>query len=213
MASRAYVDVGPVMGERQSRGGEAWRWSGDAPVWDLRVFEHRWSEADLERLPDDGHRYEIIDGNLIVSPPPTARHQAISLNLILILRDAAPEGWRVSYEVGIRVPHGNLICDVAVLHPDVDIDVSRQEPGDVGLVVEIASPSTEIRDQGDKLIAYAEAGIPAYWRVGRDGVVTAYRLVVVGEYETVATVKPGEVFRAEVPFPVAFDPATLTNDL
>lgn len=81
-------------------------------------FPDYWSEADLGDLPADGHRYEIVDGSLLVTPPPLDSHQAISGNLYFILRTAAPAGWRVLYEVGVRVPGGNFIPDLVVLKPD-----------------------------------------------------------------------------------------------
>jgi Uma2 family endonuclease len=47
-----------------------------------------WTFADLEELPDDGYRYEIIDGSLHVSPPPTPRHQSITHLLGVHLQEA-----------------------------------------------------------------------------------------------------------------------------
>ena len=46
--------------------------------------------ADLETMPDDGHRYELIDGALIVTPAPSPRHQRVSRNLLMALHAACP---------------------------------------------------------------------------------------------------------------------------
>lgn len=176
-------------------------------------FPDFWTEADLNTLPDDGHRYEILDGSLLVTPPPTDSHQGIGFKLAMTLQAAAPTGWRVLPELGVRVPGGNLIPDIVVLHPRAARDVTWREAADVALVVEVASPSTEINDRGNKTIKYAEAGIPAYWRVARDGTVTVHTLVDAAQYGIVTTVKPGSTWTAQFPFQVTLDPASIVADL
>jgi Uma2 family endonuclease len=155
-------------------------------------FPDSWTEADLDALPDDGHRYEIVDGSLLVTPRATDDHQGVGLNLALLLRQAAAVGWRVLYEVGVRVG-GNLIPDIAVLKPDSARGVEWREASDVALVVEIASKSTEATDRSLKVIKYAEAGVPAYWRVARDGAVTIHTLVAETQYGITDIIKPGSV--------------------
>lgn len=51
--------------------------------------------ADLESMPDDGHRYELIDGALVVTPAPSLRHQTVSGELFVLLHSACPPGLRV----------------------------------------------------------------------------------------------------------------------
>lgn len=55
----------------------------------------RWTVGDLDGLPDDGHRYEIIDGMLLVNAAPVPDHQEVSLRLWRLLDDAAPTEFRV----------------------------------------------------------------------------------------------------------------------
>src|SRR6185312_12513444 len=50
------------------------------------------SVADLEAFPDDGHRYELIDGVLVVTPAPVPLHQRAVLRLAMILEEATPPG-------------------------------------------------------------------------------------------------------------------------
>ena len=168
-----------------------------------------WTEADLAALPDDGHRYEIIDGSLIVNPPPAGRHQSVAANLLVLLHTSATPEWRVVHELGLRLPGANLIPDIVVLRASARLGVWH-EARDVALVVEVASTSTEFIDRGSKAIAYAEAGIPSYWRVGRDGTLTVHHLVGDG-YAVTAVVKPGDTWDAAVPFPVTIDPAALVD--
>lgn len=48
-----------------------------------------WTVADLMAMPEDGYRYELVDGRLVVNPPPSPEHQGLSLNLARALQDAA----------------------------------------------------------------------------------------------------------------------------
>jgi hypothetical protein len=50
-----------------------------------------WATADLAGLPDDGQRYEIIDGSLLVTPAPAPRHQLVTGRLAVVLRESAPD--------------------------------------------------------------------------------------------------------------------------
>lgn len=173
-------------------------------------FPDFWSEADLESLPEDGHRYEILRGTLIMTPPAHGHHQIRSFGLARLLHGAAPPGWRAVPELGVRVPNGNFVPDIVVLRPRTTVGVWH-ESADVGLVVEVASPSTSPFDRHIKMQVYAEAGIPSYWRVERDGTLIVHELDG-AEYATVATVPPGETWTAERPFPVTVDPAALLAD-
>ena len=58
---------------------------------------------DLDRMPDDGHRYELIDGMLIVSPAPGLPHQRVALVLGTLLEQACPEHLVVFADVGVRI--------------------------------------------------------------------------------------------------------------
>lgn len=174
-------------------------------------FPDYWGEADLDVLPDDGHRYEIVDGSLLVTPPPLDGHQGIGANLLMMLRGAMPSGWRVLYEIGVRVPGGNFIPDVVVLKPGSARNVEWRESADVALVVEIASKPTHVTDRTLKAAKYADAGIPAYWRVGGDGTVTMHTAPEDGEYTRAQVVRPGETIRVDHPFPVDVVPDALVD--
>ena len=167
-----------------------------------------WTQAALRELPNDGRRYEIIDGRLYVSPPAGEDHQAIGVRLVVALQLAAPAGWRVLYEVGVQIDDDCLIPDLMVLPPTTPAansnfnDVKAIRPA---LVVEIASKSTQTTDKGDKLVAYARAGIPSYWRVDRDGTTFVHRLLEAGVYTLAATIRPGETHDVEWPYPIKLE--------
>jgi Uma2 family endonuclease len=169
-----------------------------------------WVEADLDELPDDGNRYELIDGSLHVTPPPAFGHNGIGLSICTVLQAAEPADWGVVYESGIRLPAGNVIPDVVALRPGFDRDATWRAASEVALAVEIESKSSRRDDRREKPGIYAEAGTPAYWRVERheEGPhLHAYELVD-GEYVHVAWVRPGVAWQATSPYPVLLEPGT-----
>lgn len=170
--------------------------------------------ASADELPaladDDDSRYEVIDGRVQVTPPASEDHQAPLGGVYDILKASAPQGWRVLWDIGLKFPDGDAaVPDLVVLDPDTPRagadynDVTRVRPA---LVVEVESRSTRKTDRGSKQVAYAEAEIPAYWRVERDGTVHAHALAGPGVYTTVATVRPGDTWQATWPFGVTIDP-------
>ena len=117
----------------------------------LLLPEHwLWTFADLERFPEDGNRYEIIDGSLLVSPGPPANHQSVAGNLHVLLAAAAPSAMRVTQGVGVLLDDDDatqyLIPDVLVVDRAVK-DVLAYQPAEVHLAVEVVSPSSVTRDR------------------------------------------------------------------
>lgn len=137
-----------------------------------------WTRAELQRLPDDGNRYEVLDGQLFVTPLPSGPHQRIAFALSLALGlYCRREGIGVVVAPG-PVPHGDseLQPDIAVyLDPSIPVGTSWDRYPRAGLVVEILSPSTRRRDLALKRAAYRRWGIPEYWIVDVD----ATRITVV----------------------------------
>jgi Uma2 family endonuclease len=165
-----------------------------------------WTVEDLYALPDDGMRHELLDGTLLVTPPPSVTHQVVADRIRQLLADAAPSDVEVLEGVGVAVPSGLLIPDVvAARAAAVHAGPRRLEPGDVLAVVEIVSPSSHAADRRWKPQAYAEAGIGSFWRVelaaDTGPEVTAYTLSGGGWVE-VARVRTGETATIDQPFPV-----------
>lgn len=77
-----------------------------------RVF----TAADLEGMPDDGNRYEIIDGALIVTPSPAVPHQRVVGNMYLVLRAGVPDDHEV-----MLAPLDVTVSDLTVLQPDLNL--------------------------------------------------------------------------------------------
>ena len=168
---------------------------------------------DLQGTPDDGHRYELLDGALVVTPAPGTTHQVCTGALYVLLRQHRRPG-----DIVMIAPFDYVISEVTVLEPDV-IVARREDLGTANLaatpllVVEVASPSTRRFDRTAKRLAYEEAGVPAYWLVD-PGVpsVTVLELVD-GRYEEVAVVSGEESFTTSLPFAVPLTPARLLDDL
>jgi Uma2 family endonuclease len=133
----------------------------------------RWTAADLRAIPDDRTRYEIIDGDLFVTPSPTWGHQDLARELLVLIR-----GYLKGNQVGkvLFAPADVDLADDTVVEPDLFVVplVAGTEPRrwvDVGqllLVVEILSPSTARTDRTVKRRLYQRECVPEYWVVDGD---------------------------------------------
>jgi Uma2 family endonuclease len=167
---------------------------------------------ELCELPDDGHRYELLDGEAYMCPSPNLRHQLILERLHMAFRSAAPDRTRV-----IFAPMDVVLADATALQPDLIVvlegrreilkDVVRGAPD---LVVEVVSPSTVKRDRGPKLQAYGRYGITEYWIVDHDGgTVEAYRLTPAGAYGAPVVCRRGDMATTPLLPRLALDVAAL----
>jgi Uma2 family endonuclease len=169
---------------------------------------------DLERMPDDGRRYELVDGVLLVSPAPGLPHQVVLRELIVLLHAACPRGLGVVPGPGVRMSDDTeLIPDLVVVHSD-QLTARRVTRPPV-LAVEIQSPSTALFDLNTKKAVYERFSVQAYWIVVPDAdqpELTAFELRD-GHYEQVAHVTGRQAFQAQQPFTVEIVPARLVADL
>jgi Uma2 family endonuclease len=171
------------------------------------------TRADLDALPDDGHRYELLDGSLVVTPAPTWRHQSAVVRLWKVL-DAARPGPEIRVFVA---PMDVVLADGTVLQPDVLVarrsDLSERDlPAPPRLAVEVLSPSTRHIDLTLKRSRYEAAGCPAYWVVDPAPPSLLSWELRDDAYELVAEVRSTETHRTTSPYPVAARPADLAAD-
>ena len=131
-----------------------------------------WTLDDVRALPDDGHRYELVHGELLVSPSPRKLHQRV-LRRLLVQLDA----WLATHPVGELFtspadltlgPDTLLQPDLFVLNPEAAASREWNTLDEVLLAIEILSPSTARHDRFPKRRAYQEAGVPLYWIVDAD---------------------------------------------
>jgi Uma2 family endonuclease len=175
-------------------------------------FGSAFTVTDLDRMPDDGHRYELLDGVLVVSPRPTTVHQFVAGRLFSMLDRDCPEDLCVMAEPAVQLDlRTEFDPDLVVVHLDEVGDAKFTEPP--LLVVEVRSPSTALFDLNRKNAAYEKFGVPSYWIVDPDPArpeITVFELRD-GSYVTEATsVRAVTVIR---PFPVTITPARLTKGL
>jgi Uma2 family endonuclease len=169
------------------------------------------TRADLDAMPDDGHRYELVDGTLVVTPAPSIPHQTVVVELTVLLRRHCPQQLKV-----LVAPLDVTLADDTVLQPDVlvarrtDLTV-RDLPAAPVLAVEVLSPSTRRVDLMLKRSRFEAAGCPSYWVIDPDEPsLTAWELQ--GErYVEVAHVAGDQEFAARTPYPVTVSPVRLLD--
>ncbi|NLG20554.1 MAG: Uma2 family endonuclease [Actinomycetales bacterium] len=172
---------------------------------------------DLESLREatqggSGVRYELLDGNVIVTPAPGRWHQTVVLQLGIRLREAKPDDLVV-----MPAPFDVDLAEDTSLQPDILV-AQRSDLTDTNLpappvlAVEVLSPSTRRIDLTLKWDRLAEAGCPSYWTVDPLAPsVTVWELRDAA-YEMVVTAQGDEPVVVTEPFPVEFTPADLLVD-
>ena len=163
----------------------------------------RFQASDIWDAPDNDKKYEVIDGDLYVSPPPDWEHQEQLLNLAYFVKH-----WVSTNRLG-RIalsPVGVVLDDenglepdlVFVFHEHAHFIKRRGVFGPPDLVVEVLSPSTESRDRGIKLRRYAASSVAHYWILDTEGPRIEERVLGEDGYRLVGTFGPGEVFRPTI---------------
>ena len=146
-----------------------------------------WTTDDLDALPEDGRRRELLDGVLIVSPSPTRLHQTIACASVPRSKRAAPTTYDVTQAVEVRINRTrSFIPDVLVTEPDrglaqpVALRAARGHAGRRDRLPEDPRASTGCSSRRST----PQAGIPYYWRIeteDADLVVHTYKIDAVNE--------------------------------
>lgn len=169
---------------------------------------------DVQHFPADGHRYELVDGMLLVSPAPKLSHQRILVNLLLLLRPATPPDCDT-----LVAPVDWYVNPYTFFQPDplvfrrADATEQRVESPPV-LAVEILSRSTRYYDLGMKRLAYADAGLPWYWVLDPDASEGPSLLALRnsgGVFKEEARVSGDQPYEATEPFAVTVIPGALVD--
>ena len=187
----------------------------------MQAAQPRFGYADLLAMPDDGRRYEIHGGELVVVPAPILRHQLAAMRITATLVEHQQ---RVG-GLAVAAPFDVVFDEHDVLQPDVvffraerlrllDPDSPARAAPD--LVVEVLSPSTAKLDRGRKMRIFAQYAVPEYWIVDpvrrRIEVHVLEREVqdaqgVRGAYRRAQIAAPGETVRSVALPDLTFDAA------
>jgi Uma2 family endonuclease len=137
-----------------------------------RSVAERWTYDEFARLPDDGNRYEVIAGELYVTPSPRFAHQEVSMRLSELIGPFVRRNRLGRFLAAFDV----LFGEGDYLEPDfvflrrgrTDLARSRGVEGAPDLVIEILSDSTAVRDRGIKRARYEHFGVAEYWIIDAD---------------------------------------------
>ena len=169
------------------------------------------TREELDALPDDGLRHELIDGVFVMSPAPEVGHQRMSAALYRAL-------WSASQRTGLEVLYApvDVVLGDNVVEPDLIVTRSgdltdRGLPTAPLLAVEIRSPSTAWIDEGRKRTLYEEHGVAFYWLVGATTPSIAVLELVDGRYVEAATAHWDHTIDVTSPFHVNLNPAVLAR--
>lgn len=145
-----------------------------------------WTLKDMDALPEDSNTYELVHGELFVTPAPTNHHETIAVRLARSL-----DAYAAANDLGyVYRPRSVIQRDGSQVEPDLMV----RKPGDTRLpwdkapvpilVVEILSPSNKRRHRQAKRAFYAEVGVAEYWTV--DPITRTITSVRPGELDVVA---------------------------
>lgn len=146
-----------------------------------QIKEHPITYETYAALPDDGNRYELVDGVLeLMSPSATSQHQIASFEIQRKLADSCEADYMI-----LSAPLDVILSPTEVRQPDLimlhrsrlNLLTKRGVEGAPDLVVEILSPCSLRRDKISKMTSYARYGIPEYWIVDpQNGALEQYLL-------------------------------------
>ncbi len=172
----------------------------------MDVIRPVFTAADLAQLPDDGKRYEVLEGDLAVSPSPNRKHQNVIRHLSAFFIGVESHGYGLWYPAPFDVvfdTHNVTEPDLLFVRAErLDIITDANVQASPDLVVEVLSPSTRERDMGVKSHLYARFGVPEYWIVDPEvETLAVYHLTSEG-YEISGPFRRGETIHSAL-FPDA----------
>lgn len=140
-----------------------------------------WTYSEYARLPDDGNRYEVIDGEVCMTPAPGPKHQEVASNLFFTLREYVRQHrlGKMLWDVDLLFVTGQYLRPDMVFVPNASLDgiTDRGVESPPGLVVEVLSPHSSRIDRMLKPPRYRDFGVPEYWVVDPSArAVEVYRL-------------------------------------
>lgn len=167
---------------------------------------------NLDALPEDGLRHELIDGQFVMTPAPGSPHQTVSLSLAARLREQV-----LGSHLKVLTAPFDVVLGRHVVEPDIVVApkadfTHRDLPVPPLLIVEVLSPSTSHLDRGRKRELYAEAGVPHYWIIDPDTPSITTFALTDGAHTQTAQASRNEVLTTGDPVTLTITPADLLRD-
>jgi len=127
----------------------------------------RYTVADLDLLPDDGNRYEVLAGTLLVTPSPSLAHQGVAARLSALFASHLLARRLALFSPGVVTapPMTQLQPDLLIVPPRFTLGISWAEISEHWLAVEILSRSSRVYDREFKRDAYLALGVREVWLV------------------------------------------------
>lgn len=169
------------------------------------------TREELDALPDDGLRHELIDGAFVMTPSPNEYHQDMSGGLFVVLRSAL-----LGTDLKVLYAPFDVVLGSNVVEPDLLVARTSDFAGNhipvaPLLVVEIRSPSTAWLDEGRKRTIYEEAGVASYWLADPATPAITILELIDGHYVEVARATGDQSITVTRPVPVTLNPAELAR--
>ena len=173
--------------------------------------------ADYAAMPDDGHRYQVIEGELFMTPAPNEPHQRSLQNLFSLMRDYVRAAGLCKVYFA---PFDVVLSDENVVQPDalfiskerLKIITEANVQGAPDLVVEILSPGTAHIDRADKRELYARFGVREYWLVSPEAGSIEVLTLREGAFRRLGLFGAGDEVKSEVLSGLAFKTDAVFED-
>ncbi len=167
------------------------------------------TREDLDALPEDGLRHELIDGAFVMTPAPGLAHQTLAFALARALHTASS-----GTELRVIMAPFDVVLGTNVIEPDILVAprasfTERDLPTAPLLVVEVRSPSTARIDEVRKRSLYEEAGVAHYWLADPALPSLTVLDLVAGSYQQTATAQGDEPLELKAPFPITINVSEL----
>ncbi len=162
-----------------------------------------WTYDDYAALPDDGHRYEIVNGVLVMTPAPTPAHQDIVGEIYACLRThvkLAGLGRVFMGPIDVDLGPKNVFQPdvLVVLNAHLDRIQAKKIVGAPNLVVEVVSPGSGVMDRIAKYDVYARAGVTEYWIAKPEKQTIEIFVLEAGEYHSLGTFRGQDELPSQV---------------
>jgi Uma2 family endonuclease len=164
--------------------------------------ESGWTYERWLTLPDDGNRYEVVNGLLVKEPPPVSGHQAIVRRLLVTCANHLGHLQEGLFDspIGVRLSDSRIVQpDLLYVRPERHALIGDTIEGAPDLVCEVLSPSTREFDLGVKRLLYAEEGVQEYWIIDPvSHTVTVHSHPADGDFSRQRTAGTNERIRSDV---------------